>query len=152
VNATALLVLAGAWVFGVFGTDTVVVPKVVGSSETVARAELGRLGFPVDVHRQANRKVRSGVVVLQRPVPGTAASTKGPVYIVVSSGVPTVTVSSASVAGRPYSEVKADLEKRGLTVSQERVPGPGTPGTVAGVAPEGKVPVGGHVTVTVIEG
>jgi eukaryotic-like serine/threonine-protein kinase len=61
----------------------------------------------------------------------------------------TVTVDEAAYVGEPLEAVRAELTELGLVVDVEQVGGKGDPGTVAAVQPDGEVPVGDTVTVSV---
>jgi eukaryotic-like serine/threonine-protein kinase len=151
VAGALLLVLAVAWLLLTPGSGSAIVPKVTGMREAEARAQIAGLGFPLEIKRQVNRTVPSGVVVEQRPVPGTESSLASPVLLVVSAGLPRVRVEDADWLGRPYEEVAAELRRYGLEVSRRPVRGQGPAGTVADVSPDGLVPVGDTVTVSVVE-
>jgi tRNA A-37 threonylcarbamoyl transferase component Bud32 len=146
-----LVALAAAWLVAGMGPGSATVPDVTGLLSADAQARLSALGFPIEIKREVNRKVRSGVVLQQRPIPGTESSTKSPVLLVVSAGPPRVRVDDADWRGRPLDEVESALRRRGLEVTVRSAAGSGEAGTVSDVAPDGLVTVGGTVTVTVIE-
>lgn len=129
--------------------SVVEVPAVAGNAEYAATKALERSGFGIKVLREVNRTVPAGVVLMQSPQAGTRLSTDADVSILVSSGPPKVRVDLADWAGRTYLDVRNGLEGRGLKVVDRRVVGAGVPGTVTDVTPQGLVPVGDSVTVTV---
>jgi serine/threonine-protein kinase len=126
------------------------VPSVEGGPEYAATEALQHSGFGIKVLREVNQTVPAGVVLMQNPKPGTRQSTNSSVTILVSSGPPQVQVDLADWQGQKYADVRTALEGRGLRVTDRRVVGPGTPGTVTDVTPQGLVPVGESVVVTVV--
>jgi eukaryotic-like serine/threonine-protein kinase len=151
VAGALLLALSAGWLLWSMGPGSAVVPDVTRIREADARARIAGLGFPIEIQREVNRNVPPGVVIKQRPVPGTETSLASPVLLVVSAGPPRVRIDDADWAGRPFDEVERELRQRGLVVAPRVVEGPGSAGTVADVAPDGLVLVGDSVTVTVIE-
>jgi beta-lactam-binding protein with PASTA domain len=159
----ALLLLSGGWLILSMGPGSAVVPDVTRMREAQARARLAALGFPLEIRREVNRKVPSGVVFKQRPVPGTESSIRSPVLIVVSAAPSRFRLVDADWRGRPYDEVAAELRRGGLAVTPHVVTRDeahdvvpegaplGPAGTVADISPDGDVRAGDSVTVTVIE-
>ena len=126
------------------GPDPVVVPDVVGMTETEANQTLVAAGFIVKPVPQENAEVEEGLVISQDPGANAEAPPNSTVTINVSSGAGTVTVPE--VAGQSEATARATLQQAGLTnvsVTQEAsndVPS-GTvirsdPGAGADVAPD----------------
>jgi len=140
----------GGWLLVRGGERVVVAPEVVGDTQRQAVARLKAAGFTPDVRGQVNPNVREGVVFEQSVSPGRELPSGSVVVVLVSTGPPTVLVRAAEWRGRPYDEVANELGRRGLVVRREYATVSGAAGTVADVAPEGAVPVGGTVTVIVV--
>lgn len=149
ISTLAVAVIGGLWLIDARPT-LAPVPAVEGGPEYAATEALQRSGFGIKVLREVNQTVPAGVVLMQNPKPGIRKSTKSNVTILVSSGPPKVQVDVADWQGQPFAAVKTALEGRGLVVTDRRVVGTGTPGTVTDVTPQGLVPVGASVVVTVV--
>jgi PASTA domain/FG-GAP-like repeat/Bacterial Ig-like domain (group 2) len=81
------------------GSKSVVVPNVVGQTESAATAAIVAVGLQVGGSTSASSgTVPAGSVVSQNPTAGTMMSRGSPVSLVVSSGTPAQTVQSVSVA------------------------------------------------------
>jgi serine/threonine-protein kinase len=147
-----LLVIVGSlWAIASGDDDKFkVVPAVAGVEEHEATRTIKAGGFGVTVLREVDDEVPAGVVLTQTPKPGTRASKDSSVSIVVSSGRGTVEVSREDWVGKPYATVRRELEDSGLRVRQRQVRSGGAPGTVTDVSPQGDVPVGDSVTVSVV--
>jgi serine/threonine-protein kinase len=104
----------------------------------------------VKITREVNETVPAGVVLSQSPEAGTRISTDTDVELRVSSGPPAVQVDPADWVGKPFTQVRSDLQSRGLKVQEQQVNANGAPGTVTDVTPHGPVPVGDTVVVSVI--
>jgi eukaryotic-like serine/threonine-protein kinase len=96
------------------GANLVTLPDVIGSSQELARAELQRLGFIVDIDtRDADEP--EGTVIGQDPGPGSRLLRGDAVTIIVSTGAGSVIVPS--VEGQPRDEAVDALTGRGLDVN-----------------------------------
>ncbi|MGH3343778.1 MAG: protein kinase domain-containing protein [Carbonactinosporaceae bacterium] len=62
-----------------------------------------------------------------------------------------VQLSARPYVGKPYPNVRAALADRGLTIARATTKGSGRPGTVAFIAPTGRLERGTTVTVTVVK-
>jgi serine/threonine protein kinase len=149
ISTLAVGVIGGLWFLDSRPTIAPV-PSVEGGPEYAATQTLQHSGFGIKVLREVNQTVPAGVVLMQNPKPGTRKSTDSSVTILVSSGPPKVQIDVADWRGQPYAAVRTALEGRGLRVTDRRVVGAGTPGTVTDVTPQGLVPVGESVVVTVV--
>jgi serine/threonine-protein kinase len=96
-------------------SDKVTVPKVVGTTQTAATAQLEGLGFSVKATSAASAKVPSGVVVSQTPAEGTLLKKGDTVHLVVSSGAGQVTIPN--VTGQNANDAKNALTAQGLVVT-----------------------------------
>ncbi|HVE23898.1 MAG TPA: protein kinase, partial [Sporichthya sp.] len=143
------LVLTAAWLSDP-GSSTAVVPSVAGAAEYDAGQTLKASGFGVKITREVNDTVPAGIVLSQAPEAGTRISTSRDVEIRVSTGPPAVQVDPADWVGKPFAQVRTDLESRGLKVREQQVSTNGVAGTVTDVTPHGPVPVGDTVVVSVI--
>jgi len=112
-----VLALSAGWLLVGMRPGTAQVPEVTTLREAEARVRLASLGFPIEIKREVNQNVPAGVVLRQRPIPGTESSIQSPVLIVVSAGPPRVRVDDAEWRGRPYEEVESALRRRGLEVT-----------------------------------
>jgi serine/threonine-protein kinase len=102
------------------GPDPVVVPDVVGMTETEANQALVAAGFIVKPVPQENAEVEEGLVISQDPGANAEAPPNSTVTINVSSGAGTVTVPD--VAGQSEATARATLQEAGLSsvsVTQE---------------------------------
>jgi beta-lactam-binding protein with PASTA domain len=117
------------------GPPPVSLADVTGRPLDQVRPELRRLGLEVSVDEQFDKQVAEGVVISQRPGPGTVL--KGStVTLVVSKGPPLVQVPD--VRGRSYGDAEKILADVGLKAARgfdvpggnnsvlSQSPGPGT--------------------------
>jgi serine/threonine-protein kinase len=141
--------LTAAWLTRPDST-TAIVPAVAGAPEYDAGQTIKASGFGVKITREVNETVPAGVVLSQSPEAGTRISTDTDVELRVSSGPPAVQVDPADWVGKPFTQVRSDLQSRGLKVQEQQVNANGAPGTVTDVTPHGPVPVGDTVVVSVI--
>jgi len=147
--ALALVVLLlGGWLLTRDG-EAAVVPKLTGQSAAAAEAALRAAGFTGDFRGEVNRSVPKGVVSKQSVSPGRRLAAGSVLRVFVSTGPPTVQVRVSEWRGRAYAEVVEELGTRGLVVRLRFATANAPPGTVADVTPDGAVPVGETVTVTV---
>jgi serine/threonine-protein kinase len=126
---TALTVLVLAAIVGVIvfvaqeagkNSDKVSVPKVIGTTQTAAIAQLQGLGFTVKATTAPNTKIPAGVVVQQSPAEGTLLKKGDTVHLVVSSGAGQVQIPN--VTNQNANDAKKALETLGLTVTQSTEP------------------------------
>ena len=95
------------------GANLVTLPDVLGDSEDVARAELERLGFIVDVDTK-DADQPEGEVIGQNPGPGSRLLRGARVTILVSTGAGSVIVPN--VEGQSEDAAISTLQSRGLSV------------------------------------
>jgi tRNA A-37 threonylcarbamoyl transferase component Bud32 len=127
------------------------VPLVdAGRTLDAATAQLTAAKLQAGRETQASKTVPAGRVIGTVPAAGTKLHEGDEVTLVVSSGRPKVTVSSAAYAGKNPSEVRAALLGLGLSPSFS-YDGIGTPaGTVSSVSPTGSVTYGAVVLIHVV--
>jgi eukaryotic-like serine/threonine-protein kinase len=122
---TALTVLVLAAIVGVIvfvaqvagkNSDKVSVPKVVGTTQAAATAQLQGLGFTVKASSAPNPAVPAGVVVQQNPAEGALLKKGDTVHLVVSSGKGQVQITN--VTGQNANDAQRALEAQGLTVTK----------------------------------
>jgi serine/threonine-protein kinase len=95
------------------GPNLVTLPRVLGEQQEVARAELERRGFIVNVDsRDADQP--EGTVIEQDPGPGSSLHRGAEVTIVVSTGVGSIVIPS--VVGQSEEAARSVLGSRGLSV------------------------------------
>ncbi|MGW5360679.1 Stk1 family PASTA domain-containing Ser/Thr kinase [Actinopolymorpha pittospori] len=117
--AVALFVLGVAAVVGsqVFagGTDTVVVPRLIGKTETQARAALDAWHLePGTTSQTASDEVPKGQIIAQHPDPRRSAEVGSTVDITVSSGKPEVRIPE--IVGQQVARARTTLETAGFRV------------------------------------
>jgi beta-lactam-binding protein with PASTA domain len=148
-------VLPGSLVGLVVSKGGVVVPDVVGQTQTIAAAAITGLGLVVGtVTQEYSLTVASGVVISQLPLSGTELSPGSAVALTVSKGPQPVTVPS--VIGKTQAAASTLITNAALTVGaitlqvSETVPAGSVisqspaPGTIVGM--------GSAVTLTVSSG
>jgi serine/threonine protein kinase/beta-lactam-binding protein with PASTA domain len=130
--------------------DLVVVPKVVGLSESDAAKVLGARGFKMEVEgEQASADVIKGLVARQDPEDETKQVKGSTVSVWISSGAGTVTLPD--VVGKTQVEAAQLLGSMGLKVkSQDQVSKDATVGTVLKQSPEADQEVEAGSTVTIV--
>jgi serine/threonine-protein kinase len=118
--ALLLLVVAGgvAWWLLTQRDDKTTMPRVVGLTETQARARLADAELETDVDRRKSQKP-AGIVVAQTPGEGTQLDEGERVEIVVSSGL--VAVAVPNVKGLKEAEAKTKLTAVGFKTKVQRV-------------------------------
>lgn len=132
------------------GPQMVKLPKVVGSKQAKAEADLRALGITTTSSEEFSDTVAKGLVISADPKSGTSVPVGSSVKLVISKGPPPVTVPSVVAMDR--NSAVARLQALGLKVSvQNRLPlvvvgrvysqNP-SPGTV--------VPKGSTVTITLV--
>jgi tRNA A-37 threonylcarbamoyl transferase component Bud32 len=133
------------------GPKDVRVPAVpTGSSVAAAMTLLSHGHLETRQTKQSSTTVPAGHVIGTDPRAGTTLHEGDAVTLLVSSGRPPVTVSSAAFTGRNPTTVSTTLSGLGLrpTLAYD---GSGTPaGTVSSVSPTGSLPYGATVTVHVV--
>jgi beta-lactam-binding protein with PASTA domain len=118
--ALLLLVLGGlaAYLLLVRDDEKTVVPRVVGLTESQARARLAEAELEADVDRRTSDK-KAGIVFAQSPGAGVQLNEGQTVEILVSSGLIQVTVPN--VIGLKEAEARERLEAAKFEVKVERV-------------------------------
>ncbi|HJV29283.1 MAG TPA: PASTA domain-containing protein, partial [Gaiellaceae bacterium] len=127
--ALLLLVLGGlaAYLLLVRGDEKTVVPRVVGLTESQARARLAEAELNVDVDRRlSNRK--AAIVFAQSPGAGVQLEEGQTVEILVSSGL--IRVAVPDVVGLREAEARQRLEAAKFEVKITRVFAGAPKGTV----------------------
>lgn len=116
--------------------DTVIVPDLVGLTQSGATAQLAEAGLRLgDVTFAIDEATPIGEVVQQEPAPGTIVSKGSSVAVVVSHGAETVEVPS--VVGLHPDEAAAVLDEAGFKMKENSIHGPVDPD--AGKASIGQV-------------
>lgn len=146
--ALLLLVVAGAVAYFLLaGDDKTTMPRVVGMTETQARALIADAELETDVDRRPGER-RAGVVFAQTPGAGTQLNEGERVEIAVSSGF--VRVSVPSVRDLPEREAIQKLEAAGFRPKLRRVFAGAPKGTIVEQEPRGGERVRRGVTVTLV--
>ncbi len=131
--------------------DLVVVPGVLGLSESDATEALDMLGFEIKVEgEQASADVEEGLVARQEPEEGTKQTSGSTVSVWLSSGEGTVEVPN--VVGKTQVEATGELLALGLQVlPKEEASADQAPGTVLRQNPGAgdEVKAGAEVTIVV---
>ena len=124
-----------------------VVPSVRGEQLAQATRDLEAAGFRV-VRRSADGPTPRGEVLRQSPAPGSYTG-KDPATVVLRVSSGRVELDSDDLLGTTYARAARTVEQLGLRpVRVERSAATGI-GTVVAVDPEGRVPVGARVSLTV---
>jgi serine/threonine-protein kinase len=97
----------------------VAVPNVVGIKQQLAIKKIEDAELVAKVQRQADEEVPEGIVIEQRPGAGTRIARGETVTIVVSTGVPQVTVPK--VSGLPVEDAIQTLNGAGLRANVKEV-------------------------------
>jgi len=129
----------------------VVVPPIAAGATVDGATEL-LAGVHLDATRttETSKSVATGRVIGTIPAAGETVHEGDDITLVVSSGTPKVTVSSAAYAGKSPSTVSTALKGLGLAPTFA-YDGSGTPaGTVSSVSPVGSLTAGAAVTVHVV--
>lgn len=92
------------------------VPDVRGLSERAAELELRRAGLESDVAYQHHPLVPAGRVIDQNPGAATQVVTGTTVRLTVSQGPEPASVTLPSFVGRPYEEVRREVQQLGLEI------------------------------------
>lgn len=99
------------------GPERYDVPKLVNLTQAQAQEALTKTKLAVGtVKRQYSETVPNGRVISSSPAAGTSVRVGTAVDLVVSKGLPPVTVPD--VTNKPYDEAQRTLESLGLTISQ----------------------------------
>jgi eukaryotic-like serine/threonine-protein kinase len=110
------------------------VPTLIGITEEGARARAERQGLFLDVRRRDSVRVPEGQVVRQTPLRGARVDKASTVRVTVADGPPPVTVPS--VTGDSVSAAVAQLQARGLQVTQTTRSSARPAGTVIKATPQ----------------
>jgi hypothetical protein len=130
---------------------TVRVPAVAGERVGRATLQLNATHLTFQIQDAPSRTVHRGWVISQRPGAGRRAVENSTVLLIVSSGPPMVTVNAASYVGMPYQTVDGELAKLGVVPRVAYRASQQPAGTVLNVTPNGRLPAGSPVTVTVAQ-
>ena len=128
------------------GPESVVVPNVVGDSESSARSTLEGKGFTVKSTTENSDSVASGTVIRTSPGNGETAAKGATVTIVVSAGPADKRIDVPYVVGESYSEAKYDLVNAGFNVTLAS--GSSASGTVTYQSVTSKAEKGTTITLT----
>ena len=104
------------------GPELLAVPDVRGRSLGDAEKTLADAGFGAKVTEVFSDTVKKGVVIGQEPASGRAPR-NADVALTVSKGPQLITIPD--VVGERYKDAQAQLERLGLKVRVNRIPGPG---------------------------
>jgi serine/threonine-protein kinase len=96
-------------------SNTVIVPSVVGYSETTATSALQNAGLTSNTTYEYSSDVAKGEVINQDPVAGSSVANGSTVTLVVSQGIEQVSVPD--VLGLTKDKATKKLEDKGLTVT-----------------------------------
>ena len=107
-NSTVLIVVSK-------GMQTVTVPNVVGKDSSSAQKAMTDAGLSVSIQEQASDTVAAGKVISQSTAAGSSVKPGTPVTLIVSSGMPKVTVPN--VVGSDRATAEKALSDNGLTSS-----------------------------------
>jgi serine/threonine-protein kinase len=130
--------------------SVVIPPVAAGTPVDTATDELTAVHLDALRVTEASKSVAAGRVIRTIPAAGETVHEGDDITLVVSSGKPKVTVSSATYKGKSPTEVRTALQGLGL-VPAFAYDGSGTPaGTVSGVTPGGSLTYGAAVTVHVV--
>jgi serine/threonine-protein kinase len=128
----------------------VVPPIVAGTTVDIATQALAAQHLDAVRTTETSKTVAAGRVIRTDPAPGATAHEGDDVTLVVSSGKPTVTLSSTAYVGKSPATVRTSLQSLGFVPSLT-YDGKGTPaGTVSGVTPTGSLTYGAAVTMHVV--
>ncbi|MBI3327467.1 MAG: PASTA domain-containing protein [Nitrospinae bacterium] len=101
----------------VFTREGVVVPDLVGKDLVAALEAANKLGLSLKiVERAFHTSASANQVISQEPKPGGWLKAEGVVRVVVSKGIGEVVVPN--VAGLPWREAKATLDRYGLRLGE----------------------------------
>ena len=96
---------------------TSMVPDLRNQNETNALALAGQAGYNAVVESTLpSDSVPSGLVVAQRPEPGTAPGVDNTIYLILSSGAPQPTIPT-TVVGQSIDDASQALTSQGLRVT-----------------------------------
>ena len=107
-NSTVLIVVSK-------GMQTVTVPNVVGKDSSSAQKAMTDAGLSVSIQEQASDTVAAGKVISQSTAAGSSVKPGTPVTLIVSTGMPKVTVPN--VVGSDRATAEKALSDNGLTSS-----------------------------------
>jgi beta-lactam-binding protein with PASTA domain len=110
VGALALFMSAGG--------ASVAMPSVVGTQQTDAARATSDAGLLLKVVERRVSDDPKGLVIEQRPAPGTFVRDGDEIEVVVSRGPPPV--ATPNVAGKPVAEAQAALEQASFVVTVKR--------------------------------
>ncbi len=130
------------------GPGSANVPNVVNQAQAQATAALQQAGFKVTTTQAASTTVPQGNVISQTPSAGQPAAKGSTVQLVISTGLPQVTIPS--LVGQDPATAGSKLAALGLSVTQQDVSSSSIQsGRVTGTNPAAGTPVSVGTTVTV---
>ncbi len=97
--------------------ETVLVPQLLGKTETEARAALRNAGLGIKVEKGTSDEYDEGEIYRVSPEEGTEVKKNTDVTVYISTGKETFTLDD--VSGMDYEQAEAKLEKLGLDVVYE---------------------------------
>ena len=110
-----VVLLVGIWYLLSGPGNRLVVPSVVGSTVTQARADLSKLGLKANIAEKVfSEDLAPGIVISSRPGGGGRVNEGGTVDLIVSKGPERYVVPS--IQGLPLAEAQALLEKNSLVL------------------------------------
>lgn len=131
--------------------ETVNVPQLVGSTLEQARTAVLPGEFELVVTEAFSSVVPAGEIFEQSPAPETRLEKGQPIQVTVSRGPEFIPIPN--VQGRPFTQVKGELEALGLTVNDVSEPNTDiAEGRVIRAEPANQVASGGTVTLYVSMG
>lgn len=101
------------------GSDELVVPKVVGKSQSEAEAQIKALGLTTAIEQEYSDTVAVGKVISVDPEEGTEMNAGDTVTLVVSLGEENKKVTVPNVVGKEEAAAKKTLNDIGLQVNVE---------------------------------
>jgi serine/threonine-protein kinase len=114
----ALVAGVGAVMAAGAGGGTVAVPALVGTEEKAAAAAATEAGLLMRVVERRTSDDPAGLIIEQRPSPGSFLSEDDEIEVVVSRGPPPVPLPD--VTGQPAADAQAVLEQAGFVVEPVR--------------------------------
>jgi serine/threonine-protein kinase len=129
------------------GPANILVPSVVGLSESEAKALLKRTGFKVRVQHESSSQYAAGSATKTDPPAGQSVPPGSGVTLFVSSGPAPIAIPR--VVGQTQAEATAQLSSLGFAVNPStQVSSSDPPGTVISQSPTGTAPP--HSTIDIV--
>ncbi|MGA8988208.1 protein kinase domain-containing protein [Aeromicrobium sp.] len=146
--SSALVVLVAAalgWLM--IRDNSILVPDLDGTTQTVATAQLRKAGLVVAVRDVNVAGHKAGEVVGQDLAPGEEVDAGSTITIRVATG--RVAIPVKELLGASYKSASSRLQKLGLKVARVDSPSSRPTGTITKVAPSSTAETGDTVTLTV---